>query len=46
MLYMQFLRFLTDWLLGDIYYHVSDSLQNFRRSQSQLIVLCKLMDVH
>lgn len=42
MLYMQALRFLTDYLTGDLYYHISYPEQNFNRAKNQLILLQKL----
>lgn len=42
MTYMQTLRFLTDYLNGDIYYHITHPEQNFLRAKNQLILLQKL----
>lgn len=42
MIYMQGLRFLTDYLSGDIYYKVSHPEQNFDRSENQFKLLTKL----
>lgn len=42
MIYMQVLRFLTDYLSGDIYYKVSYPEQNFDRSENQFKLLTKL----
>jgi hypothetical protein len=42
MIYMQGLRFLTDYLSGDIYYKVSYPEQNFDRSENQFKLLTKL----
>ncbi len=42
MIYMQALRFLTDYLNGDIYYHIGYSEQNFDRAKNQLVLLQKL----
>ena len=39
MIYMQFLRFLTDYLQNDTYYRVKDAEQNWRRSKVQLAIL-------
>ncbi len=39
MIYMQALRFLTDYLNGDIYYTVKDALHNFFRAANQLQLL-------
>lgn len=42
LLYMQAMRFLTDFLQHDIYYHIAYPDQNFRRSFSQLHILEQL----
>lgn len=42
MIYMQALRFLTDYLNGDIYYHTTHPEQNFLRAKNQLTLLQKL----
>lgn len=39
MIYMQGIRFLTDFLNGDIYYHTDYVEQNLNRAQNQLILL-------
>ncbi|MEO7209737.1 MAG: aminoglycoside phosphotransferase family protein [Chitinophagaceae bacterium] len=39
MIYMQALRFLTDYLNGDIYYTAKDALHNFYRAGNQLQLL-------
>lgn len=39
MIYMQGLRFLTDYLNGDIYYPVRYDLHNFDRARNQMILL-------
>ncbi len=39
MIYMQALRFLADFLNGDIYYSVKDALHNFYRAANQLQLL-------
>jgi len=39
MIYMQALRFLTDYLNGDVYYTVNDAWQNFHRAANQLQLL-------
>lgn len=44
MLYMQGIRFLTDFLSDDIYYKTEYPLQNFDRALKQLILLEKLED--
>ncbi|HLF45350.1 MAG TPA: phosphotransferase [Chitinophagaceae bacterium] len=42
MIYMQALRYLTDYLNGDVYYRVNYAEQNFDRAKNQLILLQKL----
>lgn len=42
MTYMQTLRFLTDYLNGDIYYKISYPEQNFDRAKNQLVLLKRL----
>lgn len=42
--YMQALRFLTDYLNGDIYYRTQYASQNFDRAKNQLILLQQLED--
>ncbi|HEX7845196.1 MAG TPA: phosphotransferase, partial [Chitinophagaceae bacterium] len=42
MLYMQALRFMTDYLSGDKYYRVEYPEQNFDRSRNQLVLLQRL----
>lgn len=42
MTYMQTLRFVTDFLMGDVYYRVSDPEHNLNRALNQLILLEKL----
>ena len=42
LLYMQALRFLTDYLAGDIYYRITYPEQNFDRAKNQLILLQRL----
>lgn len=42
MIYMQGIRFLTDYLNGDVYYPVKYPLHNFNRSKNQLILLERL----
>lgn len=39
MIYMQAIRFLTDFLNGDIYYHTTYKQQNMIRAQNQLTLL-------
>jgi thiamine kinase-like enzyme len=41
-IYMQALRFLTDYLNGDVYYRIDYPNQNFNRAKNQLILLQKL----
>lgn len=36
---VQAYRFLTDFLLGDVYYHIDHPMQNLQRAQNQLQVL-------
>lgn len=42
MIYMQALRFLTDYMNGDIYYRITYPEQNFDRAKNQLILLQQL----
>lgn len=42
MIYMQALRFLSDYLNGDIYYHITYDEQNLDRALNQLTLLKKL----
>lgn len=44
MLYMQGIRFLTDFLSNDVYYKIEYPLQNFDRALKQLTLLGKLED--
>lgn len=44
MLYMQALRFLTDYLNGNVYYQVKYEEQNAIRARNQLILLNQLND--
>jgi hypothetical protein len=39
---MQGIRFLTDYLNGDVYYPVRYPMHNFNRSKNQLILLERL----
>jgi thiamine kinase-like enzyme len=41
-IYMQALRFMTDYLNGDIYYKTTYPEQNFDRAKNQLVLLQKL----
>jgi thiamine kinase-like enzyme len=42
MIYMQALRFLTDYLHGDVYYKVTHPEQNMDRAKNQLVLLKRL----
>lgn len=42
MIYMQALRFLTDYLMGDVYYKTVYATQNYDRAHNQLTLLTKL----
>ncbi len=42
MIYMQALRFITDFLNGDIYYQIDYAEQNFNRAKNQLTLLKRL----
>jgi hypothetical protein len=44
MIYMQALRFLTDYLLGDVYYKISYESQNYDRALNQVSLLIRLED--
>ncbi|MGB8191377.1 MAG: aminoglycoside phosphotransferase family protein [Chitinophagaceae bacterium] len=44
MTFMQTLRFVTDFLQGDIYYRTTDPEQNLNRALNQLVLLEKLED--
>jgi Ser/Thr protein kinase RdoA (MazF antagonist) len=44
MIYMQALRFLTDYLNDDIYYGASYPKQNYIRAQNQIVLLQKLKE--
>ena len=44
MIYMQALRFLADYINGDIYYRINYPEQNFDRANNQLTLLQKLED--
>lgn len=43
MIYMQALRFLSDYLNGDLYYHTSYAGQNLNRTNNQLTLLNQLI---
>jgi aminoglycoside phosphotransferase (APT) family kinase protein len=40
----QAVRFLADYLQGDVYYHCADPDQNLRRTRAQLALLASLLD--
>ncbi len=42
MIYMQALRYMADYLNGDIYYHTAYPEQNFNRAKNQLVLLQRL----
>lgn len=42
MIYMQAIRFLSDYLLGDVYYKTSYATQNYDRALNQLTLLIRL----
>jgi len=42
MIYMQCIRFLADYLCGDVYYHTTHKEQNFNRATNQMVFLKKL----
>jgi Ser/Thr protein kinase RdoA (MazF antagonist) len=42
MIYMQAIRFLTDYLSGDVYYKISHPDQNYNRAMNQLALLEKV----
>lgn len=44
MIYMQVLRFIADYLNGDVYYRINYPEQNFDRAKNQLTLLQKLED--
>lgn len=44
MLYMQAIRFLTDYLWGDVYYKINYPEQNYNRALNQLTLLERLED--
>jgi hypothetical protein len=43
--YMQALRFYSDYMNDDIYYPVSHAEHNLARTQNQLVLLEKMMEV-
>ena len=44
MIYMQLLRYLTDWLEGDVYYTVSHTLHNLDRARLHVKILDKISE--
>lgn len=44
--YVQAIRFLTDYLRGDIYYHIRYPEQNLNRTKNQLHVLNEMMEMN
>ncbi len=44
MIYMQAIRFLTDYINDDVYYGAAYPTQNYIRAQNQIILLQKLME--
>lgn len=44
MIYMQTIRFLTDYLMNDIYYHKKYEKHNLHRAMNQLILLQRLIE--
>ncbi len=42
MIYMQALRYMTDYLTGDVYYRITYAEQNFDRAKNQLTLLQRL----
>lgn len=45
MIYMQALRFLTDYLNGDIYYRPDYPLHNLNRAKNQIVLLQRFMEM-
>jgi len=45
MIYMQALRFITDYINNDIYYGAKYEGHNFRRATNQMVLLKKLMNI-
>jgi len=45
MIYMQALRFLSDYLNGDVYYHTTYAGQNLNRTNNQLTLLNQLINL-
>jgi hypothetical protein len=43
-IYMQALRFLTDYLLNDPYYHITNEHQNLSRANNQIILLNRFLE--
>ena len=44
MIYMQGIRFLTDYLNGDVYYPIKYPAHNYDRAKNQLVLLQRLME--
>ncbi|SEW54748.1 Phosphotransferase enzyme family protein [Chitinophaga arvensicola] len=44
MIYMQGIRFLTDYLNGDVYYPIKYPTHNYDRAKNQLVLLQRLME--
>jgi hypothetical protein len=44
MIYMQGIRFLTDYLNGDVYYPIKYPAHNYDRAKNQLVLLRRLME--
>jgi hypothetical protein len=44
MIYMQALRFLTDYLNNDVYYGAKYAEHNFNRAQNQIVLLERLLE--
>ena len=45
MIYMQAIRFLSDYLNGDVYYHTTYAGQNLNRANNQLTLLNQLIKI-
>jgi hypothetical protein len=46
LVYMQGLRFLTDYLNGDVYYPIKYPEHNLNRARNQMVLLDDLYDKH
>lgn len=44
LIYMQALRFITDYINGDIYYHIQYPMHNFYRAGNQVTLLKRLLE--